>query len=231
MSNIRLNKYIAESGICSRREADKLIDDGKVKINSVVAQKGMLVDLEYDIVEVAGQVISKQDEKVYIMLNKPTGYVTTVKEQFNRPCVIDLIKEKNRVYPVGRLDMDTSGLLLLTNDGDFTNNITHPKHSIYKTYEVKLLNEITTKEKNMLEKGVDIGRYVTKEAKVKIINNRKIQIIISEGKNRQVRKMCEAVGRKVQALHRSKIGNIGVKDLKLGTWRYLKQNEINELLK
>lgn len=231
MTNIRLNKYIAESGICSRREADKLIDDGKVKINSVVAEKGMIVDSENDIVEVAGQILSKRDEKVYIMLNKPTGYVTTVKEQFGRPCVIDLIKEKNRVYPVGRLDMDTSGLLLLTNDGDFTNNITHPKHSIYKTYEVKLLNEITTEETNMLKKGVDIGGYVTKEAKVKIINNRKIQIIISEGKNRQVRKMIEAVGNKVVSLNRIKIGSLTLGTLKQGEYRYLTSEDIKLIYK
>ena len=138
MSNIRLNKYIAEAGVCSRRAADILIDDEKVKINGVIADKGTSVDTEKDIVEVNGKIIKREDKKVYILLNKPVGYVTTVKEQFNRPCVIELIKENVRVYPVGRLDMNTSGLLLLTNDGELTNSITHPKHHIYKTYLTNL---------------------------------------------------------------------------------------------
>lgn len=174
---------------------------------------------------------------VYILLNKPIGYVTTADDQFGRDTVLDLVKVKERIVPVGRLDMYTSGALILTNDGDFVYKVTHPKHEIEKTYTVTVKGIIKNEEVEQLRKGVKIDDYITKPAKVKILktdiekNISRLEIVIHEGKNRQVRKMCESVGRKVLALHRSKIGKIGVKDIELGKWRYLKDREIQELLK
>lgn len=231
MASVRLNKYIAESGVCSRRKADELIDNKRVKVNGIIAEKGTAINTEIDRVEVDGKIIKQEDKKVYILLNKPGGYVTTVSEQFNRPCVIDLIKEDVRVYPVGRLDMYTTGLLLLTNDGDFANSITHPKHNIYKTYEVETEKKITNHDIIKLEKGVDIGGYITKEAKVKSIANNKINITIGEGKNRQVRKMIEAVKNKVIKLNRVKIGELTLGNLELGEYKYLDENEIKLIYK
>ncbi len=172
------------------------------------------------------------------MLNKPIGYVTTVKDQFGRDTVLDLIKTDRRIVPVGRLDMYTSGALILTDDGDFVYKVTHPKHEITKTYTVTLKGIITKEEVLELENGVIIDEnYKTKPAKVKILktdeekNQSRISIEIHEGKNRQVRKMCEAINKKVLALHRSKIGNIDVKDIEIGKWRYLSQKEVDELRK
>ena len=231
MASIRLNKYIAESGICSRRKADELIDNKRVKVNGFVVGKGTVIDSEKDKVEVDGKIIKQEDKKVYILLNKPEGYVTTVSEQFNRPCVIDLIKEEARVYPVGRLDMYTTGLLILTNDGDFANSITHPKHQIYKTYEVETEENLSNQDIIKLQKGVNIGGYITKEAKVKKISNNKINITIGEGKNRQVRKMIEAVHNKVVKLNRSKIGELTLDNLKQGEYKYLSKKELELIYK
>jgi len=231
LDNIRLNKYIAEAGICSRRKADELIDSKRVKVNGTLADKGININVQTDVVEVDGKVIRKENKKVYILLNKPAGYITTVNEQFNRPCVIDLIKEKTRVYPVGRLDMDTTGILLLTNDGDFANSITHPKNNIFKTYEADTFKNISAEDISNLEKGVDIGGYITKPAKVKRLKENKIQITISEGKNRQVRKMIEAVNNKVKKLNRIKIGKLTLGNIKEGEYKYLSKEELELIYK
>ena len=231
----RLQKYLANQGIGSRRKCEQYILDGRVKVNGViVTELGTKVNPDVDEICFDGKKVNKQYKKVYILLNKPIGYVTTVKDQFNRDTVMDLIKIRERVVPVGRLDMYTSGALILTNDGDFVYKCTHPKHEITKTYTVTLKGIITNNEVTQLREGVDIGGYITKTAKVKILKTdeekdiSRLEIVIHEGKNRQVRKMCEAVGRKVLALHRSKIGNIGVKDLSLGKWRYLSENEVRD---
>ena len=178
--------------------------------------------------------VKPEEEKIYILLNKPIGYITTAHEQFGRDKVLDLIKINKRIVPVGRLDMYTSGALILTNDGELVNKLTHPKNEIDKTYNVTLKGKITEQEIDSLKNGVIIDDdYLTKPAKVKILkideekNISRVQIVIHEGKNRQIRKMCEAINKKVLALHRSKIGNLDVKDLKPGEWRYLKLNEIN----
>lgn len=232
MSEIRLNKYIANAGVCSRRAADKLIDENKVKVNGkVVLEKGTVIDTYKDNVEVNGKKISISEEKVYILLNKPKGYITTAKEQFNRPFVLDLINEKERVYPVGRLDMDTSGLLILTNDGQLTNKITHPKNHIYKTYEAILKNELSNVDMQKLEKGVDIGGYVTQPAKVQKLGDKKVRITISEGKNRQVRKMFETVNNKVVELKRISIGKLTLENLEVGKFKYVKYEEICKVFK
>ena len=178
-----------------------------------------------------------QEEKVYILLNKPIGYVTTAKDQFNRESVLDLVKVKQRIVPVGRLDMYTSGALILTNDGDFVYQVTHPKHEIEKTYTVTIKGIVQKEEVEHLKNGVKIEDYITRPAKVKILkieeekNQSRLEITIHEGKNRQVRKMCEAIGHKVLALHRSKIAGIGVKDVPLGKWRYLSEKEIKRLIR
>lgn len=232
MSEIRLNKYIANAGVCSRRAADKLIDEKKVKVNGkVVLEKGTVIDTYKDSVEVNGKKISISEEKVYILLNKPKGYITTAKEQFNRPFVLDLINEKERVYPVGRLDMDTSGLLILTNDGQLTNKITHPKNHIHKTYEAILKNELSNVDMQKLENGVDIGGYVTQPAKVQKLGDKKVRITISEGKNRQVRKMFETVNNKVVELKRISIGKLTLENLEVGKFKYVKYEEICKVFK
>ena len=239
----RLQKFLAESGVASRRKSEELILNGKVKVNGItVTELGIKINPENDIVEYNGKVIKKENNKVYILLNKPIGYVTTVKDQFKRDTVMDLVKGiKERVVPVGRLDMYTSGALLLSNDGEFVNKVTHPKHEIEKTYNATVVGKITKEDVEKLTNGVEIEDngeiYKTKNAKVKILkideikNISRVQITKNEGKNREVRKMCEAVGKKVLALHRCKIGNIDVKDLALGKWRYLNKKEIEELLK
>lgn len=239
MEEIRLQKYLAEHGIASRRKCEEYILAGRVKVNGkIVEVLGTKIFPEKDLVEVDGkQVQNSQEKKVYILLNKPIGYVTTAKDQFGRDTVLDLVKGiKERLVPVGRLDMYTSGALLLTNDGEFVYAITHPSNEVEKTYTVTVKGMVTKEEVEHLENGVEIEDYVTKPAKVKILKTdpekqiTRLEIKIHEGRNRQVRKMCEAIEKKVLALHRSKIGDIDVKNLKIGTWRYLKQEEVNSLL-
>lgn len=238
MEEERLQKFIANQGICSRRKAEEYITSGRIKVNgNVIMELGTKIDPNKDIIEVDGKKISNiSGKKVYILLNKPIGYVTTTRDQFNRNTVLDLVNVKEKVLPVGRLDMYTSGAIILSNDGDFIYKITHPKYEVEKTYNVTLKGQVTDEEIEQLRNGVQIENYVTGKAKVKILRIDKekdlsrVELIIHEGKNREVRKMCEAIGRKVLALHRTKIGNISVKDLRLGTWRYLKPNEIKSLL-
>ena len=233
----RLQKYLAECGVASRRKCEEYILQGKVKVNNnIITELGTKINPEKDKVTFERKEVKKENKKVYILLNKPIGYVTTAEEQFGRDKVLDLVKVKERIVPVGRLDMYTSGALILTNDGEFVYKVTHPKHEITKTYTVTIHGIITKQEVEQLSNGVKIDDYITKPAKVKILktdeekNISRIEITIHEGKNRQVRKMCEAISKKVIALHRSKIGNIGVKDLKLGQWRYLKENEVKQLI-
>lgn len=242
MEQIRLQKFLAEAGVASRRKCEELISEGKVSVNGkVVTELGTKVNPDIDKVTFNGQIVENKAKKVYILLNKPIGYVTTANDQFSRDTVLDLVKVKERVVPCGRLDMYTSGALILTNDGDFIYKITHPKHEITKTYTVTLKGIVTNEEVEKLRNGVVIDDdgvpYKTKEARVKILKTdiekdiSRLEIVIHEGKNRQVRKMCEAVNRKVLALHRTKIGDIVVKDIALGKWRFLKDYEIKKLLK
>lgn len=234
----RLQKYLANSGVASRRKCEELILQGKVEVNGkVVTELGTKINPEKDIVKFDGKEVKQVKKMVYILLNKPIGYVTTADDQFDRDTVLDLVKVKERIVPVGRLDMYTSGALILTNDGDFVYKVTHPKHEIEKTYTVTVKGIVQNSEVEQLRKGVKIDDYTTKPAKVKILKTdiekdiSRLEITIHEGKNRQVRRMCEAVNRKVLALHRSKIGGIGVKDIELGKWRYLRENEIQKLVK
>ena len=229
----RLQKYLAECGIASRRKCEEYIIQGKIQVNGkTITELGVKVNPEKDKITFEGKNVKQEERKVYILLNKPIGYVTTSDEQFGRDKVLDLVKVRERVVPVGRLDMYTSGALILTNDGDFVYKVTHPKHEITKTYTVTVKGIIKNEEVEQLRKGVKIDDYTTRPAKVKILKTdeekdiSRLEITIHEGKNRQVRRMCESVGRRVIALHRSKIGNIGVKDIELGKWRYLKDFEV-----
>ena len=237
MEQMRLQKYLANCGIASRRKCEELILNGKVEVNGkVITELGTKIEPDKDEIKYNGKIIKNEEEKVYILLNKPIGYVTTAKEQFGRDMVLDLVKVNKRIVPVGRLDMYTSGALILTNDGELVNKLTHPKNEINKTYNVTISGKITKQEVELLKNGVEIDNgYITKPAEVKILkideekNISRIQIIIHEGKNRQIRKMCASIGKKVLALHRSKIGNIDVKNLKLGEWRYLNKKELSDL--
>ena len=237
MEELRLQKFLANAGVCSRRKAEEYILDGKVKVNGkVVNELGIKVNPDKDEIIFESKIIRLQNNMVYILLNKPIGYVTTVKEQFYRPTVIDLLNGvKEKVLPVGRLDMYTSGALILTNDGDFIYQVTHPKYEIEKTYQATVKGIVTKEDIKKLENGVEIDDYISGKAKVKILkvdkenNISRLKITIHEGKNREVRKMCSAIGKNVIALHRSKIENIDLKDLKICQWRYLTSNEVLEL--
>ena len=234
----RLQKYLAQCGVASRRKCEELILQGRVQVNGVtLTELGTKINPEKDKIKFDGKDIKQAQKLVYILLNKPIGYVTTADDQFGRDTVLDLVKVKERIVPVGRLDMYTSGALILTNDGDFVYQVTHPKHEIEKTYTVTIKGIVQNSEVEQLRNGIKIDDYITKPARVKILKTdtekdiSRLEITIHEGKNRQVRKMCEAVGRKVLALHRSKIGGIGVKDIELGKWRYLTANEVQQILK
>ena len=239
MEKIRLQKFMADCGIASRRKCEEYIESGRVYVNGTKASLGDKVDPENDNVEFDGNKIEiTRKEYTYILLNKPIGYVTTAKDQFDRETVLDLVKTNSRIVPVGRLDMYTSGALILSDDGDFIYKVTHPKHEIEKTYNATVVGIVSEEDIDSLRKGVTIdGDYTTKPAKVRILKIdeekkiSRIELTIHEGKNRQVRKMCEAIGKRVLALHRSKIGSIDVKDLKIGTWRYLEKSEIEKIIK
>ncbi len=235
---MRINKFIARSGLASRRKAEEYIKAGRIKINGrIIDDLSYQVDLENDIVEFDGKKISLEDEKkVYILLNKPAGYITTAKEQFDRPSVMDLIPDiKERVYPVGRLDYETSGLLLMTNDGDLTYKLTHPSHEFKKTYIASVKGIPSEVEIKNFKEGLEIEDYTTAKAELKVmkINKEKnysvCMAIIHEGHNRQVRKMFEAIGHPVMNLKRVALGRINVKGIETGKYRKLTEGELKYL--
>jgi len=230
---MRLNKYIAHSGVCSRRKADELIQKGLVKVNGKKAEQGYDV-ADGDVVEVDGKTIKPEKRLVYYLLNKPAGYITTVDDEQDRPTVLELMPDiEERIYPVGRLDYNTSGMLIMTNDGDLAYRLTHPKSKVFKTYRALVGGLLTIAESRKLEKGVNVDGRRTLPARVKILkqneSNTLVEIQIQEGRNRQVRKMFEAVGHKVIALDRIAIGNMKMAHLKQGQYRKLSQNEIQYL--
>ena len=231
---MRLNKYIAQAGLASRRKADEMTKNGNVKVNgATVTEMGYEVK-EGDVVEVNGDVIKPSKAKIYIMLNKPKGYITSAKDEKDRPVVTELVTELGeRLFPVGRLDYDTSGLLLMTNDGELANKLMHPKYHVAKTYRARVLGVVSNERLARLRKGVDIGGFVTSRAKAEIVkqapNYAIVDLTIQEGKNRQVRKMFNAVGNKVMELERTAVGELYLGRLKEGGYRKLTKSEIEYL--
>jgi pseudouridine synthase len=235
----RLQKIIARAGVTSRRKAEELIVAGRVSVNDVVEKElGVKADPERDRIRVDGKLISVALENLYIMLHKPEGYVTTSSDPEGRPTVMKLIKRiRQRVYPVGRLDYDTSGLLLMTSDGDLTRHLTHPSSKVEKTYLVKLRGKIGNPAMAALRKGPDIGGPPLLPARVKFIRQSNaaghswIEMTITQGRTRQIRKMCEAVGHQVLKLKRVQVGPLNLGKLPSGEWRMLTDKEVAMLKK
>lgn len=234
---VRLQKFLAECGVASRRKCEEYITEGKVKVNgTVVTELGTKVNPESDVVEFNGEKVG-EEKKVYILLNKPVGYVTTVSDEKERPTVMELLSDvKEKVVPVGRLDMYTSGLLLLSNDGEFIYKVTHPKHETTKTYIVKTRGVPSEAALEKLRIGVEIEDYTTSPAEVNLllVDNKndiaRIWIRIHEGRNRQVRKMCEAIDLSVIALKREGVGNLTCEGVERGKWRNLTEEEVKEIM-
>lgn len=232
---IRLQKFMAESGVASRRKSEELISAGKVKVNGKVAAIGDKVDPRHDKVMVGGKRIMAAKKDVYIMLNKPRGFITTMSDEMDRKCVAELISDvPERVYPVGRLDRESEGLLILTNDGEFANALTHPSKHVPKTYRVTIRPSLSKEQKDALENGVEIDGKMTMPSDVRVIEKQEgrvvIEMTIYEGRNRQIRKMCESLGLEVARLKRTKIGTLKLGMLKQGDYRELTQDEIHALM-
>lgn len=233
MEEIRINKYLASLGIGSRREIDKLIEEGKIKVNGEVISAGIKVT-DNDTIEVKGKKITKETEKkVYYMLNKPLEVLSSVKDDRGRKTVVDIIKCKERIFPIGRLDYNTTGLILLTNDGELFNRVIHPRSEVYKEYYVKVLGEIKDSSIKTLENGVELEDGVTLPAYVKVLSRERgkseLMISIREGRNRQVRRMMDAVKHPVVILRRERIGKLSLGKLKIGEYRELTESEVKYL--
>jgi 23S rRNA pseudouridine2605 synthase len=227
---MRLQKYISKAGYASRRKAEALIREGLVKVNGIkVVEMGIMVDPDNDSVSVNGKILQIENEAVYLILNKPEGVVTTLSDNFNRSIVTDFININERVYPVGRLDYDSKGLVLMTNDGELTNLLTHPSHHISKTYLVSIDRDLSSEELNRFRNGIDIGGYVTAKCDISNKGHLSYEIVLYEGKNRQIRRMLESFERKVISLQRVSIGNIMIGSLKEGAWRRLTADEVKYL--
>ena len=233
---IRIQKVLSENGLLSRREAEKAIINGKIKVNGHIISLGTKIDLKKDIVHIGNQKVDLKSyhKNIYIMMYKPRGYVTTTKDELGRKCVMDLLDNvEERVYPVGRLDKVSEGLLLFTNDGKFANKLMHPSSKISKTYRVTVRNNITDNQIIKLISGVKIDTGVTLPSEVRVISkeeNRSVfNITITEGKNRQIRKMCKALGLSVIRLKRTSIGNLKLGMLKPGEYKYLNLEDIKKL--
>jgi 23S rRNA pseudouridine2605 synthase len=229
----RLQKYMARCGAASRRRSEELIAEGRVAVNGkTVTELGFKV-AEGDSVTLDGKTLLPESRKVYIALNKPVGYVSTVKDERGRKTLLDLVDVPERIYPIGRLDYDTSGLILLTNDGEIYNKVIHPREEKNKVYIALVQGILSKEEVRSFETGLEIEGYVTSPAELKtkriLGRNAEIEITIHEGRNRQVRKMCEKIGHPVITLKRVSIGRIALGDLPSGKWRYLTEKEVEQL--
>ncbi|MEN1759387.1 pseudouridine synthase [Anoxynatronum sibiricum] len=232
---IRLQKYLSMNGIASRRQCESEIASGHVAVNGkVITEMGYQIDSGTDQVTYRGKCVLPSQQKVTILLHKPIGVVSTAKDQFGRTTVVDLVKVSERLYPVGRLDYLTSGLLLLTSDGDVALRLTHPRYQTKKVYQAWLQGVITEDAMHQFRSGVSIEEYVTAPAEIKILkkkpNKCQVEIVLREGKNRQVRKMCDFLGYPVSQLKRVGVGSLTLGDLKPGEWRYLSAEEVNQLM-
>lgn len=234
-NEVRLQKFMTECGVASRRKSEELIEMGKVKVNGHVAHIGDKINPKKDLVTVRGKKINKVDRMYYIMLNKPRGYVTTVSDELGRKTVMDLIDVKARIYPVGRLDKDSEGLLILTNDGSFANALTHPKHNYAKVYRVTVRPSVNDEILDKLRNGIEIDGRKTASCDVNIVTEEEgrvvLEFILREGRNRQIRKMCEAVNLEVARLKRISIGPVKLGMLQPGKSRELTDNEVRKLLR
>lgn len=229
----RLHKYMAGCGVASRRKCEEIVFQGRVKVNGEIISNIVMIDDELDKVEVDGKLIKPEEKKVYIIINKPIDVITSVNDQFDRKTVIDIINIEERIFPVGRLDYDTSGILLLTNDGDLAFKMAHPSHEIDKVYVAEVIGQFTDREIYKFETGLQIEDYVTSPSKIVILSEEEdtsiVEITIHEGKNRQVRKMCEDIGHPILRLKRTRFGSLDVGTLKMGEWRHLSEEEIRYL--
>jgi 23S rRNA pseudouridine2605 synthase len=226
---IRLQKYISNAGVCSRRKAEHHIQNGEVKVNGrVVTQLGTQIDPQSDRVEVAGHLIEPHQPMIYIMLNKPRGYITSC-HHGSRKIVMDLIDIPQRVFPVGRLDKDSTGLLLLTNDGGLHLRLSHPSFDHEKEYEVEVTAPITDESLQMMRNGIFIDGVMTRKAKIKRLSDCRFRIVLQEGRKRQIRRMVELVGNGVVSLHRIRMSSLHLGDLAQGQWRHLSKKEIEVL--
>lgn len=226
---VRLQKVLAQAGLGSRRTCEELIERRRVRVNGEVAVLGRRVDPEVDVVEVDGAQIGVRAGLVHYLLNKPAGVITTAADTHGRPTVVDLVPPEPRVFPVGRLDADTEGLLLLTNDGDLAHRLTHPSYGVDKEYLVEVDGDPHRGVVRRLREGVELDDGITAPAKVAVLGDRLLRITIHEGRNRQVRRMCEAVGTPVVRLVRTRIGPLSDRTLGPGQWRPLTQDEVRGL--
>ena len=229
----RLQKILSARGVASRRHSEELIREGRVTVNGVPAALGDQADPEVDRIEIDGRPLPAQEGYVYILLNKPRGYVTTLSDEKGRPNAAQLVADCGvRVYPVGRLDMDSEGLLLFTNDGEFANRLMHPKQEVKKVYDVWVTGFHPGAEVK-LRKPIELDGYLIRRPEVKLLRSEgpkaRLQVTIHEGRNRQVRRMCEAAGLSVTRLRRIREGNVSLGDLPSGKWRYLTPEELAAL--
>lgn len=232
---IRLQKYLSMCAVASRRKAEELIAQGKVKLNGKVAQIGDKVSPRHDTVTVSGKKITAGRKNIYIMLHKPRGFITTMDDEMGRKCVAELVSDVGaRVYPVGRLDKDSEGLLLMTNDGEFANFMTHPSKHIPKTYRVTVRPDVTEDMLTAFSTGMEIDGRITAPADARIIEKQEnrvvLEIVLYEGRNRQIRKMCESLGLEVARLKRTSMGSLKLGMLHPGKWRELTEDEVHKLM-
>ena len=235
-NKIRLQKFLSEAGVASRRKAEEMIRNGMVKVNGAVAQIGDSVDPKKDTVVVKGKKVRKENNLRYILLNKPRGYVTTTDDDLGRKCVLELVRDvKERIYPVGRLDRVSEGALIMTNDGAFANAMMHPSRHVPKTYRVTVRPAITDEQVDILSTGVDLDGRMTAPADIRIISKEEdravLEIVLYEGRNRQIRRMCEAVSLEVARLRRIAVGSVKLGMLQTGEWRDLTPAEVESLFK
>ena len=235
MAEVRLQKLLSERGVASRRKAEELIEQGKVKVNGRVARLGDKADDRRDVVLVCGRRIGRAETPVYLMLNKPRGYITTLSDDRGRRCVEELVRDAGaRVYPVGRLDKDSEGLLLLTNDGDFANAIMHPASHVPKRYRVTVRGELTDEQAARFQEGILLDGKKTAPAELAVVTREPertvAEVVLYEGRNRQIRRMCEALGLQVARLRRVAVGEVRLGMLPVGKWRYLEPKEVRALI-
>jgi len=229
----RLNKFLAERGIASRRKCDEMIQAGKVTVNNKIVVPGIVIDDEKDEVRIDGKLIASPQRKKYILLHKPRGVVSTASDERGRKTVLDLVPGEGRLFPVGRLDRDSSGALLLTNDGDLAYGLTHPKFGIEKIYHVSLMKPIPARDVKRVAAGIKLEDGIATPLAIRVLNQErtKVELILGEGRNREVRRIFEAVGNRVRRLKRVQFASLKVNKLRPGEYRFLTKNEIAELKK